>query len=82
MFGIWNDNHKTSFLQAITKIIKIKYLITHNWTGGRSCIREHSACGCFTLTTNHKDFDIEFIKQHAKLIVDLRNIMDEGMENV
>ena len=35
------------------------------------------------LTTNHKDFDVEFIKQHAKLIVDMRNMIEEeDLENV
>jgi len=34
------------------------------------------------LTTNHKDFDIEFIKEHSQLIVDLRNMVEESSENV
>ncbi|MBE0650605.1 MAG: nucleotide sugar dehydrogenase [Bacteroidales bacterium] len=34
------------------------------------------------LTTNHKDFDVEFIQKHAKLIVDLRNMIKESSENV
>lgn len=34
------------------------------------------------LTTNHKDFDVEFIKQHSKLIVDLRNMIDQKSEDV
>lgn len=34
------------------------------------------------LTTNHSAFDMEFIQQHAKLIVDLRNMIKEGGENV
>jgi UDP-N-acetyl-D-glucosamine dehydrogenase len=37
---------------------------------------------CIVLTTNHKDFDVEFIKKHAKLIVDMRNMIEEGAENV
>jgi UDP-N-acetyl-D-glucosamine dehydrogenase len=32
---------------------------------------------CVVLTTNHKDFDVEFIKQHSKLIVDMRNMIHE-----
>lgn len=32
------------------------------------------------LTTNHKDFDITFIQKHAKLIVDLRNMIKEKGE--
>ncbi len=34
------------------------------------------------LTTNHKDFDVAFIKEHAKLIVDLRNMVKEKGEKV
>jgi len=37
---------------------------------------------CVVLTTNHKDFDVEFIKEHAKLIVDLRNMIKKGSEKV
>jgi UDP-N-acetyl-D-glucosamine dehydrogenase len=36
---------------------------------------------CIVLTTNHKNFDAEFIKENSKLIVDLRNMVEEG-ENV
>jgi len=34
------------------------------------------------LTTNHKAFDVDFIKKHANLIVDLRNMVKEGSEKV
>lgn len=37
---------------------------------------------CVVLTTNHKDFDIDFIKEHSKLIVDLRNMIKETNEKV
>ncbi len=37
---------------------------------------------CVVLTTNHKDFDIEFIKKHSRLIVDLRNMVKEKGEKV
>jgi len=33
---------------------------------------------CVVLTTNHKDFDIEFIQKYAKLIVDMRNMIEES----
>ena len=32
---------------------------------------------CIVLTTNHKDFDKDFIKKHSSLIVDLRNMVEE-----
>ena len=32
--------------------------------------------------TNHKDFDIDFIKEHSRLIVDMRNMVEEGSNNV
>ncbi len=34
------------------------------------------------LTTNHKAFDIEFIKKHAKMIVDMRNMIKENSDKV
>lgn len=34
------------------------------------------------LTTNHSTFDVQFIQQHAKLIVDLRNMIKETSDNV
>jgi UDP-N-acetyl-D-glucosamine dehydrogenase len=34
------------------------------------------------LTTNHNAFDIEFIKQHSRMIVDMRNMIAEGSDNV
>jgi UDP-N-acetyl-D-glucosamine dehydrogenase len=34
------------------------------------------------LTTNHSAFDVEFIQQHAKLIVDMRNMVEEASEKV
>ena len=34
------------------------------------------------LTTNHAAFDVDFIQHHARLIVDLRNMIKEGGENV
>src|SRR5690606_26227841 len=34
------------------------------------------------LTTNHSVFDVEFIQQHAQMIVDLRNMVKEGGEKV
>ncbi|WP_430974576.1 nucleotide sugar dehydrogenase [Sunxiuqinia rutila] len=37
---------------------------------------------CVVLTTNHATFDANFIKQHARLIVDLRNMIEEGDKKV
>ena len=37
---------------------------------------------CVVLTTNHDAFNIEFIKEHAKLIVDMRNMVKESGEKV
>ena len=34
------------------------------------------------LTTNHSVFNIEFIQQHAGLIVDMRNMIRESKEKV
>ena len=37
---------------------------------------------CVVLTTNHKDFDTEFIKGHARLIVDLRNMIIDDKDSI
>ncbi len=37
---------------------------------------------CVVLTTNHDAFDVEFIQQHAQMIVDMRNMIKEGSEKV
>jgi UDP-N-acetyl-D-glucosamine dehydrogenase len=37
---------------------------------------------CVVLTTNHKIFDIPFIRQHAHLIVDLRNMIKNCSDRV
>lgn len=37
---------------------------------------------CVVLTTNHDAFGIEFIKEHAKLIVDMRNMVKESSDKV
>ena len=34
------------------------------------------------LTTNHSAFDVKFIQQHARLTVDMRNMIPEASENV
>jgi UDP-N-acetyl-D-glucosamine dehydrogenase len=34
------------------------------------------------LTTNHSAFDVEFIQQHAKMIVDMRNMIKDAGEKV
>lgn len=41
-----------------------------------------AAADCVVLTTNHKVFDMEFVKEHAKLIVDMRNMIKESSESV
>jgi UDP-N-acetyl-D-glucosamine dehydrogenase len=40
------------------------------------------AADVVVLTTNHSVFDVEFIQQHARLIVDMRNMIKEPDENV
>ncbi len=37
---------------------------------------------CVVLTTNHKVFDMTIVKKNAKMIVDMRNMIAEGGENV
>jgi UDP-N-acetyl-D-glucosamine dehydrogenase len=40
------------------------------------------AADCVVLTTNHDAFDMEFIQLHAKMIVDMRNMVKEASEKV
>ena len=40
------------------------------------------AADVVVLTTNHSAFDIEYIQQHSKMIVDLRNMIKESSEKV
>lgn len=37
---------------------------------------------CVVLTTNHNAFDVEFIEKHARLIVDMRNMIKEASDKV
>ena len=37
---------------------------------------------CVILTTNHKAFDIAFVKENGKLIVDLRNMVEKRSDNI
>ncbi|SHE70067.1 UDP-N-acetyl-D-glucosamine dehydrogenase [Mariniphaga anaerophila] len=40
------------------------------------------AADAVVLTTNHSAFDVKFIQQHAKMVVDMRNMIKESAENV
>jgi UDP-N-acetyl-D-glucosamine dehydrogenase len=37
---------------------------------------------CVVLTTNHDAFDVEFVKKHSRLIVDMRNMIKESSDTV
>ena len=37
---------------------------------------------CVVIATNHSAFDVEMIQQHARLIVDLRNVIKDAGDNV
>jgi UDP-N-acetyl-D-glucosamine dehydrogenase len=37
---------------------------------------------CVVLTTNHDAFDVNFIQKHAKMIVDMRNMVKEASDKV
>lgn len=41
-----------------------------------------AAADCVVLTTNHEVFDMEFVQEHAKLIVDMRNMIEEASDKV
>jgi UDP-N-acetyl-D-glucosamine dehydrogenase len=40
------------------------------------------ASDCVVITTNHSAFNIDMIKKHSQLIVDLRNAIKDAGENV
>ncbi len=37
---------------------------------------------CVILTTNHDTFNVDFIQKHAKMIVDMRNMIEEASDVV
>jgi UDP-N-acetyl-D-glucosamine dehydrogenase len=37
---------------------------------------------CVVITTNHSDFDADFITKNSKLVVDLRNVISEASDKV
>ncbi len=40
------------------------------------------AADCVVITTNHSAFDVKMIKEHSRLIVDLRNVIKDAGDNV
>src|SRR5690554_5095688 len=41
-----------------------------------------AAADCVVLTTNHEVFDMGFVQEHAKLIVDMRNMVEDASDKV
>lgn len=91
-----NDERESPALQ-IMDIVKHKGgIVSYNdphipSVGTHHCVHYDSipltsqnlqSADCIVLTTNHDAFDVEFIKKHSKLIVDLRNMIPEGSDNV
>ena len=37
---------------------------------------------CVVLTTNHEEFDVDYIKEESKLVVELRNMVLSSSDNV
>jgi len=50
--------------------------------GASAKVEALAQADCVVITTNHKGFDVEIIKEHSGLIVDLRNMIAEEGENV
>ena len=63
-------------------IDKVKTPHGHNLDSIELTAETLNSADVVVLTTNHSAFDVAFIQQHAKLIVDLRNMIKEGGENV
>jgi len=76
-------NHKGGNVQYHDPLIpKVRTPHGHNFNSVELSAETLGAADVVVLTTNHSAFDVEFIQQHAKLIVDLRNMIKEGGENV
>lgn len=63
----------------------ISYVVTNEgskFTSVKLSAEVLAKADCVVLTTNHKDLDMEFIMEHSKLIVDLRNMIKETSDNV
>ena len=63
-------------------IAKVKTNEGRSFTSADLSAEALAKVDCVVLTTNHKDFDVEFIQKHARLIVDLRNMVKEGSNDV
>jgi UDP-N-acetyl-D-glucosamine dehydrogenase len=63
-------------------IDKVRTPHGHNFSSIELTAETLNSADVVVLTTNHSAFDVAFIQQHAKLIVDLRNMIKEGGENV
>ena len=63
-------------------ISKIETNGGHEFTSIELTAETLAGTDAVVLTTNHKDFDMEFIQKHAKLIVDMRNMVEESSDKV
>jgi len=54
----------------------------HNYHSLELTVENLEAADCVVLTTNHDAFNVGFIQQHAKMIVDMRNMIKEPNDNV
>lgn len=63
----------------------IPKIVTHQGNSYQSVeltAEELQKADCVVLTTNHSIFDVPFILQHAQLIVDMRNMIEESSDRV
>ena len=63
-------------------IAKVKTNEGRSFTSADLSAEALAQVDCVVLTTNHKDFDVAFIQKHTGLIVDLRNMVNEGSDGV
>ncbi len=55
--------------------------------GNRFCsvelnVENLAEADCVVLTTDHSAFDMEFVQKHAKMIVDIKNMIEKASETV
>ncbi len=63
----------------------IPEIVTHQGNSYQSVeltAEELQKADCVVLTTNHSIFNVPFIQQHAQLIVDMRNMIEESSDRV
>nr|WP_321487502.1 nucleotide sugar dehydrogenase [uncultured Draconibacterium sp.] len=91
-----DDERESPALEIIDAVIQkggevsyhdpfIEEILTENGNSLRSVVLTEETLNeadCVVITTNHHVFDADFIHAHSKLIVDMRNVIEEASDKV